>query len=656
MPSQEILSSYFIRTLPMKQEYQERLQEEFELIDRFGFTKVFEQVYKILVIARELKIPHIIRGSAGSSLVCFLMGITEIDPVLYGLELARFMNKGRQDLPDIDMDVPYNRREELYSRIGKTWSNCVARISNHVKYSEKVAIRESAKEVLLGSMPTQPLLRDKSEKKKLKDIQKRNFQLEKILPNEGEREEVKSKAAEKKGTLKHYSTHCGGIVIFEEEGEVPEELLLNKESDPEKPSTMVLRQIHLNKDETEDAGYIKIDILSNRALALLVEAQPESRALLDYPTRDTATERLFASGDTIGLTLGESRGIRKLFLSIKPRHMDDIAIALALIRPAAATRGRKAEFLERWKHGAELDNEPLKRQIIFDDDALVMVKAALDCDSAEADKWRKVFAKQNPAGRIEFRRKLIARGIPRSTQDHLMGELDYLALYSFCKSHAISYAQLVWALGYEKVHHPHRFWCAALNHCHSEYRKWVHYREARCSGLQLTREKGPYRLGMKKGQPALISLSAQGEQKLITEMFKVQTVSAEQDMDDMKQHGYWLSESFLPNCGVFPQTQQSLERWFGSRKAQNQTQVRFRGIIATGRILRRDGLVTLLTIGVENKRYIDIVLPDVARNDLFRFTLVEGTGLYEKKGRAESIQVQTIRGLSLTNLLELEKP
>lgn len=642
MASEKIVSAYFIRKIPEDCGYKERLQEEFALIDKFKFAPVFQQVYTILQLANRLKIPHIIRGSAGSSLVCFLMGITEIDPILYKLELARFMNEGRQDLPDIDIDVPYNRREELYAAIAKQWPNMVARISNHVTYGKKVALRESAKEILLASLPP-PGLRDTAQQKRLKDLQRKQFQLSKLLSSE-QQQEATQLACQKTGTFKHYSKHCGGIVIFEEEGEVPVDLQL--------PTDDTLRQICFNKDEAEDAGYIKIDVLSNRGLAQLVEAQVEPRALLDYPSRDAKTEALFARGDNLGLTFGESRGMRKLFLGIKPRFLEDIAIALALIRPAAATRGRKAEFLERWKYGMEDVQSPEYRQILYDDDAISLIRDVLACSSSEADRWRKVFAKQNPAGRIEFRKAMYRKGVPRPTQDHIMEELDYLALYSFCKSHAISYAQLVWALAYEKAHNPHRFWCAALNHCHSEFRKWVHYREARCSGLLLTRQKPPYKVGLRNGQPALRAVQGDGEQRLLSDMFQMNAVSEQQQaIADMKRLGYWLSEGFLPSCGVWPKSQQTLLHWFGTSQQQHQVTATFRGVIATGRILRRDGLVTLLTIGVENGRYIDLVLPDVARDDLFKWGVVEGVGQYELKGKVESILVERIKGVSYDSLL-----
>jgi DNA polymerase III alpha subunit len=648
MNAQQLLEPYFIRKPPPLPQYSQRLEEEFALIDKFGFTKVFQQVYEIIRIARSLQIPHIIRGSSGSSLVCFLMGITEIDPIHYKLELARFMNSGRTDLPDIDIDVPYNRREELYKRIEEQWPKQVARISNYVTYSKKTAVREIAKDAYKEKIPENPDLRSKQEKKILKSLNYKQVRLDKAFPEKEEQKAIQEEAGKKVGTLKNYSTHCGGIVIFEEQGEVPEELLLETKKEDTLP------HICLNKDDTEEAGFIKIDILSNRGLAQLVQAQREPKGLLEYPERDAATERLLARGENLGLTFGESRGMRKLFLGMKPRHMDDLAILLALIRPAAATQGRKREFLERWRYGAEETN-PLSKQIIFDDDAICIIKEALGCDAAEADKWRKVFSKGNPAGRIEFRKRLYQKGISKSVQDSIMSELDYLVLYSFCKSHAVSYAQLVWALAYEKTHNPHRFWMAALNHCHSEYRKWVHYREAKRSGLQLTREPPPYKLGMKQGNPCLVSMKSQGEQLRLTQMFQKEN-STIQDFNDMRDYGYWLSDNFLPHCGVRPESQQTLERWFGTTKEQKQINVKFRGIIATGRVLRRDGLVTLITIGVANSHFIDLVYQDVDAGTLLSYTAVEGKGLYEKKGGVETIVVETIRGVSLQTLRTCQGP
>ena len=646
----EMLQSKFLRAIPDDPRYGQRLKEEFALIERFQFTQVFLQVQKIIELLKKLKIQHIIRGSSGSSLVCFLLGITDIDPILYGLELARFMNSGRKDLPDIDIDVPYNRRPELYAAIHATWPGAVARISNHVKYGAKTALREVAKETLKASMSANPELRAEEERKALKQLNRRYFRLDKIIPEQEIRDEIIQAASKKKGTLKNYSLHCGGIVIFEDEGKVPEGLLLDGQED----------QIKLNKDETEDAGLIKIDILSNRGLAQLIEAAAlEPRELLAYPDRDAATEKILASGQNIGITFAESRGMRKILVELRPRHREDIAIALALVRPAAAAGGRKASFLERWKFGAEDSMDPLYKPIIFDDDAIGRIKTVLGCDVAEADKWRKAFAKANPKARVEFRRAVVSRGYNRTLVDSLVDDLNQLVLYSFCKSHAISYAQLVWALAYQKAHNPHRFWIAALNHCHSEFRKWVHWREARASGLLLTRETGNhYALSQRGGKPAIVAKDSQGNTILEQTRIDVAILSQkERDLLDYKQLGYWLGAEFLQGCGVWPTAdpkQPTLEKWFssGPPKPKIQDQVRFRGLIASGRCIRRNGNeLTFLCIGVDNQRYIDLTILDRARNDLFSWTAVEGVGQYTKEGPVETILVEKIHGVALADVI-----
>ncbi len=617
LSAQELLSPLFVRQIPDADKYKKQLQDEFELIDKNSFAPVFLQVKTIFDLIDEIGketgkiIPHIIRGSAGSSLVCYLLGITHIDPLLHGIQLARFMNKGRTDIPDIDIDVPYNRREEIYTRISEKWSGMVARISNHVKYSHKVALREVIRDTLeLEKMPL--------------SLRKKDYDIRKFLPSSEDQKKAKEEAQKKVGTHKNFSKHCGGIVIFEEQGKVPEDLILQTLDNN-------IQQIKLDKDETEDSGFIKIDILSNRGLAQIADICP-NLPFSKYPVRDYGTERIFEKGNTIGITFGESRGMRKLFMEMKPLCIRDIAVALALIRPAAAAEGRKQEFLTKWKRNPNEAQDPILRPIIFDDDAICKIKNVLECSTAEADKWRKYFAKGTMKNHVEFRQKMYEKGYDRTTADCVVDDLNQLVYYSFCKSHAISYAQLVWALAYWKSHSPHLFWVATLNHCNSEYRKWVHYREAKCSGLVLTTNPPPYTLGKRNNEPALVSKAS--EQSLLHPKTAIQEFS---------EYGYWTSEEFLPTCGLWKSGQKRLD--------DEKQFVSFRGLIACGRTVTRDwGVCTLLCLGIANKEYIDLVIPNVSRKDLFRFTVLDGKGLLSKRNGIETIEVKSIRGISLKSL------
>ena len=608
------LEPLFIRPIPDDPRYAKQLAEEYELIDKNRFAPVFLQVRTVLEIVKSLgHVPHIIRGSAGSSLVTYLLGITHVDPILNGIELARFMNHLRKDMPDIDIDVPYNRREEIYGLIAKKYPNQVGRVSNYNLWTDKVNTRQTIKDILKEHNKPIP-----------KAVNRKGAKPDKFLTAE-ELKEFTVKKDSRQGTLKNYSKHCGGIVIFEEQGEVPEDLRLKEiEADG-----IPLFQINLNKDDTEEQGHIKIDLLSNRGLAQLADICPE-RSLMKYPTRDGATERIFAKGWNIGITLGESRGMRKLFMEMKPEGVADIAVALALIRPAAAAEGRKQEFLEKWRLLEGQQKTPLERPIVFDDDAIHKIRYILGCDSAQADKWRKAFAKGNPKLRVEFRKEMAALRYTQTQIDKVVDDLNQLVYYSFCKSHAVSYAQLVWALGYWKAHRPHEFWCSALNHCNSEYRRWVHYREARCSGLLLSREPPPYSLSSRDGKPILKPIKTQEQQLL-----KQPTAT-----EDFKTLGYWITEEFLPTCGLQYDAQLRLD---GRRT------VKFRGIIASGRQISRDyGVCTLICLGIGNREYLDIVIPNQKRGDLFAWAVVEGRGIQTKPGTVEATKIS---GVSIKNLV-----
>lgn len=608
------LEPLFIRPIPDDPRYAKQLAEEYELIDKNRFAPVFLQVRTVLEIVKSLgHVPHIIRGSAGSSLVTYLLGITHVDPILNGIELARFMNHLRKDMPDIDIDVPYNRREEIYGLIAKKYPNQVGRVSNYNLWTDKVNTRQTIKDILKEHNKPIP-----------KAVNRKGAKPDKFLTAE-ELKEFTVKKDSRQGTLKNYSKHCGGIVIFEEQGEVPEDLRLKEiEADG-----IPLFQINLNKDDTEEQGHIKIDLLSNRGLAQLADICPE-RSLMKYPTRDGATERIFAKGWNIGITLGESRGMRKLFMEMKPEGVADIAVALALIRPAAAAEGRKQEFLEKWRLLEGQQKTPLERPIVFDDDAIHKIRYILGCDSAQADKWRKAFAKGNPKLRVEFRKEMAALRYTQTQIDKVVDDLNQLIYYSFCKSHAVSYAQLVWALGYWKAHRPHEFWCSALNHCNSEYRRWVHYREARCSGLLLSREPPPYSLSSRDGKPILKPIKTQEQQLL-----KQPTAT-----EDFKTLGYWITEEFLPTCGLQYDAQLRLD---GRRT------VKFRGIIASGRQISRDyGVCTLICLGIGNREYLDIVIPNQKRGDLFAWAVVEGRGIQTKPGTVEATKIS---GVSIKNLV-----
>jgi DNA polymerase III alpha subunit len=434
----ELLIKKFVRQLPEKEEYDKRLEEELELVAKLGFAKHFLRVREILDLTKD--IPHITRGSAGSSLICWLMGISDVDPILERIPLARFINPKRDDLPDIDLDFPHWQQETVMNRIFSRWPGQSARVSNYVTFKEKSAIREAAKR--FGA------------KGKLK----RNFRLEEVVPNHVD--DARRLANKLIGKKRAISKHCGGILIFDRS--VPKSLINGQ------------NQILLDKYEIEDLEHFKIDILANRGLSQLWEI--EQRDLLSYPEEDEATAKLLCEGNVLGVTQAESPAMKRLFRAIQPKSRADCVLATALIRPVATQGRRKASFFQDWSK----DN--FNNTIVFEDDAIDIIAEILKCDHYEADMWRRAFAKKNEEKMFEFMQ--LVGNHPR--RDDVMLALQELSHFGLCRAHAINLGRLIWALAYQKAHNTKKFWQAVLKHCHGSYSSWVYWHEAKLAGAVQT--------------------------------------------------------------------------------------------------------------------------------------------------------------------------
>ena len=273
------------RKIPNNMKYVNRLAKELQLIEYFNFSLVFLQVYQILTLAGD--VPHIIRGSSGSCLLCYLLRITDIDPIKENICLSRFMHKDRASIPDIDIDFPHKYRDEIYLKVFKKWENKVARISNHIMYKERSALREA--------------IREEGYRKMLR----RGFKLEDIFDDKKQIRRVLKRSKELLNNFKCYSLHCGGIVIFN--NKVPDNLVLKDfEIKNDKKGT----QIWMNKEQVEDADMIKIDLLSNRGMSQLWDI--DTTPIDNYSYEDKEVIKLLSSGNNIGLTQAESRGMMKI--------------------------------------------------------------------------------------------------------------------------------------------------------------------------------------------------------------------------------------------------------------------------------------------------------------------------------------------------------
>ena len=367
---------------------------------------------------------------------------------------SRFLNDKRENMPDIDMDFPYNRREEVFERVNKKWPNKIGRISNHIHYKEKSALRQAIRDAGYN-----------------KFISKHDCKAE----NFPEKDEILRRQEELLGEFRCFSLHCGGIVYHK-----------NGIPDNARLETKTLNQLKYNKDDVEDKGLFKIDILSNRGLAVLLDVSKKS--IESYPETDENIVNMFAKGHNIGLTFSESPAMRKILSVIKPKNIQDLALCLALVRPAAGgnSENGKTDVLVKAAQGHYTNF------IIYDDDAISYIQNLIQCSEGQADQFRKAFAK-NKLKKIEFFKKIVDTfKHSDEKKEKICDSLTCLRKYSFCKSHSLSYAKLVWALAYQKYKNPKKFWLAALNHCNSSYHKWVYFNEAKLVGIKLTIGKRPW--------------------------------------------------------------------------------------------------------------------------------------------------------------------
>lgn len=561
-PISKLLMKHFVKKCPKSEVYLERLIEEFTIIIKLKFTHHLLLVVEFLNLIKENtnNIHHIIRGSSGSSLVCYCLGITNIDPVKYNICFSRFLNDKRTSMPDIDMDFPYNRREEVFDLLHKEYPNKIARISNHIMYKEKSAMREA--------------LREKGYRK---FVSKHTNIMKKFATW---KDDLIEKQQNLLGKFRCYSLHCGGIVFYNDG--IPDDIRLE---------TNTLNQIKYNKDDVDKKKLFKVDILSNRGLAQLLDVS--MRDLESYPSVDKEITKLFTKGKNIGLTFAESPAMRKLLIAIQPKNIEDIAFCLALVRPAAAPDS-KSYVLRKVAKGEIVDS------IIYDDDAIKYIHNIIKCDKGTADMYRKSFSK-NKFSKIEYFNVMLDQfGYDESRKNSINKNLGALRKYSFCKSHALSYAQLVWALAYQKVYNPKEFWLSNLNHCHSMYRKWVHFCEAKKVGLKVTLGRKPWKLE----DDTLISVYKTKKNK--KPLFLTGLNSEEQ----FKQYGFWTDKKFLPNmyCEV------------DLNKTKLGYKCKFRCLIAAGRKYKD---CTFVTLGYANGKYLDCT---ISKKTNYYYDGMEGEG------------------------------
>jgi len=462
-------------TAKRRREAEARLRSELDAIRRRGIADYFLFVHEIIAFARKHCIPAEVRGSAASSIVAYLLGFTHCCPLEHDLCFERFLNPGRPDFPDIDIDIADVHRDAVIDFCYRRWGqDHVAMVATVLTYRPRSAVRDAAR---LLRIPQPEVTRF--------------LEGGRPIPHQDELARI---AAALTGLPRHLGMHCGGLVI------TPCPIT---DVVPLARSSRGVAITHFEKDQAEAVGLLKMDLLGNSALTVIDECRRLLRRRgVDFtepgPRYDFKVVRLFSSGDTLGVYQCESPGMRQLCRALEPATRKEVAIALSLIRPGPAAGGMKEAFIRR-KRGIEPVTCLHPRMLeflgdtygimLFQEDVMKTAMHLAGYTPADADVLRRAVSKDR-GGTVfsEERRRFVFEraaeaGLPPETAEAVWRELSRFASYSYCKAHATVYGRLAWLTARLKAHHPLEFYTAILNGHKSMYPKRVFVWDALRHGI-----------------------------------------------------------------------------------------------------------------------------------------------------------------------------
>ncbi len=459
---------------------EKQAEKELQLIEHLGFEGYFLIVWDIVRYCNRNDILIQGRGSAANSVVCYLLGITAVDPVHMDLLFERFLNENRHEWPDIDLDLPSGDKREkaiqyVYQRYGELGA---AMTANIISYRGKSAAREVGKALgfkedtlaRLSSLVGQWEWREKGEtlgdQFRHAGFDVGHHRIAKYL-----------ELCERVHSLpRHLGQHSGGMVICQGQ--------LNKVVPLERASMVGRTVVQWDKEDCNDLGLVKVDLLGLGMMAVLkdcLDLVPQhygkTEDLGNLPKDDPDTYAVLRKADTVGMFQVESRAQMASITRNAPTTFYDLVVQVAIIRPGPIVGKMMHPYMRR-RQGKEEVSYPhpslkpvLKRTLgvpLFQEQLLRMAMVVGDFSGAEAEELRKAVGMRRSFGKMKslmekLREGMARKGITPETQDTIVGSIQSFALYGFPESHAASFALLAYASAYFKVHYLAAFTCAMLN-------------------------------------------------------------------------------------------------------------------------------------------------------------------------------------------------
>lgn len=483
IPSQQYLRSLCIQGLKKRrvapgktiQQYQERLAMELKVIHEMGFDDYFLIVWDVMNFAHQQKIttdPG--RGSAAGSLVAYALAITEVDPLQYDLLFERFLNPERAQMPDIDLDIPDNRRDEVLQYVHQKYGHQrVAQIITFGTLAAKQVVRDVSRVFNLPRYDMQRLIDALPHglHVTLKDALKESQQLKNLLDDNPKFRLLIQVAQQLEGLPRHYSIHAAGIVLSEQP--LHEIVPLQDGSDG-------LLMTQFAKDTVEALGLLKMDFLGLKNLSIMdntlqmIRQEDPNFDLQKINFNDPLTLQLFQQGKTEGIFQFESSGIRNVLVNLHPTNFEDIVAVNALYRPGPMEN--IPHFTAR-KAGKEKITYPAPSLekilgstygiLVYQEQVMQLASVMAGFTLGEADLLRRAMSKKKKATMEDMRTKFIAgateHGYSAQVAHQVFEYIDRFANYGFNRSHAVAYSMMAFEMAYLKVHYPAAFFTALMN-------------------------------------------------------------------------------------------------------------------------------------------------------------------------------------------------
>lgn len=475
------------------EQVERQLRHELEIIATLQMASYFLSAWEVVQLARRRNILCQGRGSAANSAVCFVLGITAVDPARSNLLFERFMSLERREPPDIDIDFEHERREEIIADIYQQYGHDrAAMVAEVVRYRSRSALREVAKVFGLSPEQIDRLSQfvtmshlSHSSTAPSTSTQAQHLESLGLDADDARLRRILHLAAELEGFPRHLSIHVGGFVLSTE----PIETVC-----PVEPARMRGRTVvPWDKDDIDVLGFFKVDILSlgiltaiRKALWLIHAdgggmdpARPfcPIAALANIPAEDPEVYRRIAAADTVGVFQIESRAQAAMLPRLRPRCFYDLVIQVAIVRPGPITGGMVHPYLARRQGHARVSYpHPALQQIlertlgvpIFQEQVMQIAVVGAGYTGGEADQLRRDMAAWRKDGRLLSHRQRLLEGFRRQGIAARFGEALFEQIkgfgeYGFPESHAASFALLVYASAWLKTHFRAHFLVALLN-------------------------------------------------------------------------------------------------------------------------------------------------------------------------------------------------